>query len=120
MYASLCNLTITRYSGRSMYGQYCLGLDGDSDNDFAKFLVEVANKNVAVARDLANDLTTDNMGLGYIYYFPNIAFTGFTDENDDELGECDDCGDEYVLGSDDHDPETGICNDCTNRKAINV
>jgi len=65
------------YSGRAMYGATCVGFDVADQREAAKVLVEVADQDVELARELAERWTTDAMGKGIMVYFP-----GVTVEND--------------------------------------
>ena len=51
------------YSGRGMFGRTCLGVVG-SMQDLDTLLSEIKGS--------ANGLKKDNMGLDYIYYWPEI------------------------------------------------
>ena len=71
------------YSGRSMYGKQCLGIDMESMTDAFRFALSVEDS------DLIYKLSQpvfDNMGRGIIVYFPNVeAPEGIdNDEDDDE------------------------------------
>lgn len=75
---------ITEYSGRFMYGTTCLGIDLDDLRKVAELLVYIAADDHDLAFTLANNLTLDDMGRGVIAYWPNIAFDGFTDSDDED------------------------------------
>lgn len=110
---TICNregFDIIEYSGRGMYGATCLGITLPSIADIAVFFTCLAVDNSAVAFDLAPATRTDDMGRDIVIYWERVAFTGFTES--DEEGECDDCGDSYALGADDHCSEEGKCFDC--------
>ena len=86
-YADACGYKARDYSGRFMFGKYCLGYDVDN---VEKFLVDVLD--YGARSYLANGLTLDNldnwqefvrllrraqkdtMGLGVIVYFPDAAW----------------------------------------------
>jgi hypothetical protein len=63
----------TDYSGRGMFGDVCLGIDLDRRNDF-NFIFSDVSKEMSedFAGALGLRLTWDNMGLGWIAYFPGI------------------------------------------------
>jgi hypothetical protein len=63
---------IRDYSGRSMYGEYCLGMEVDNISDAVKILLEYAEINPDMAKHLADRWTTDSMGHGAIVYFPGV------------------------------------------------
>lgn len=63
------------YSGRSMYGKECVGVEGeqyDYPDDMLQKLYKVADDD---EREVLANLKTaqDNMGLGYILYFPDVS-----------------------------------------------
>jgi hypothetical protein len=64
------------YSGRHMYGEYCLAVDVDSIGELAQWgLPKVA--------DFMRDMTimkSDSMGLGFVVYFPGVPFVDDKDE----------------------------------------
>lgn len=74
------------YSGRGMYGERCIGWDVDDLSDapmvlalaFAEFLDPYE------ARRLAENARTDNMGLGYIIYFPGSTCDGWVEDEEDD------------------------------------
>ena len=75
------------YSGRGMYGKSCFGIDYDTADDLAVFLMrlyEVLGEDVAI--DMAENIRLDNMGLGMIAYFPGYSI----DEWDEDEGDDDD------------------------------
>lgn len=79
------NVTAT-YSGRRMYGNVCLGLTGHIE-DLMRFVAWVAE---ADFEDLTIGMLTlgmsqDNMGLDFIYYWPNIVVLHETDDEPDEM-----------------------------------
>ena len=57
------------YSGRGMYGKECFGVIG-RESGFLRFMIELAVVDPDTARDLADRVRTDGMGLSTIYYFP--------------------------------------------------
>ena len=62
-----------RYSGRSMYGDWCLGLSGNIDTgDCMNILTEALGLDLA-AKIMA-DCVTDSLGMGTVFYFPGIKF----------------------------------------------
>jgi ribosome-binding factor A len=89
-------LKIRSYSGRGMFGKQCLGIDverGQSIGDvFAAILEGVANDDSVLngqgleeAAEAFRNMSSDNMGLGTIYYFPNVRY--IEDEEQDDLEE---------------------------------
>jgi len=63
----------TEYSGRGMFGDTCLGVDLDYRKDFNLIFSDVAREmSEEFAGALGLRLTWDNMGLGWIAYFPGI------------------------------------------------
>jgi hypothetical protein len=83
------NLTFT-YSGRYMYGRQCFGVIGTLE-DYGKFLLMLAEAEAnagnfyggELAWELAQGVSTDNMGFDTIYYFPSVKVTdGDSTESD--------------------------------------
>lgn len=60
------------YSGRGMYGRSCIGLRVDSMKQAVQVLVAVAEHDADLARLLAEEFTTDSLGMGIIAYFPGV------------------------------------------------
>lgn len=61
------------YSGRSMYGRTCLALYVDDMRSVARVLVELCSMGFdELAQEMAEQLTTDSMGLGIVAYFPHM------------------------------------------------
>lgn len=59
------------YSGRGMYGETCIGVELRDLSDLFALGVELARSNGHLAADLADDVMTDDLGLGIIAYFPS-------------------------------------------------
>lgn len=85
------------YSGRSMYGKECLGIDLDSGlgsfiGDVIRGLSEVDSDTLLdheSAHDVAeafDDMQTDDMGRGMIVYFPGTPFTDNECDDEDDHG----------------------------------
>lgn len=83
----------TDYSGRSMYGKECFGITLESDKDFTLVMLELfrfmeEEGNGDVVRELVDSMRSDNMGLSYIYYFPNWELEdlppGFGDNEEED------------------------------------
>ena len=83
------------YSGRGMYGKYCLGVTTDNPIEVAAQAVARAVENVQMDHPKANlgiearriadevgDASTDSMGLDVIVYWPGVPYEG--DDEDDE------------------------------------
>ena len=69
------------YSGRSMYGQECLGIDMENMADAFRFALMVTDSDLA---DALFNPRFDNMGMGIIVYFPNVGVPeGVSDDDDD-------------------------------------
>ena len=89
-YSTLSDVLRLDYSGRGMYGKTCFGIVTDYKYEFFTFLVEVAAEDIDVARFLADKATLDNMGMGMIYYFPQVTLTNVPNwfaESEDEWWE---------------------------------
>lgn len=84
-----CDITIHEdYSGRFMYGATCLGLsfEGSAGSLFAAFIRELENaesSTVEEAAEMFDDMRSDNLGLGTIYYFPGWKFDESEGEDED-------------------------------------
>ena len=77
------------YSGRGMYGDRCVGWDVDSLAEIGPLaiaFVEVLGD--TDGRTMAENVSTDNMGLGYIVYFRDVICPLWDEEqfedNDDD------------------------------------
>lgn len=73
------------YSGRFMYGDTCVGFDVDSLTELGTLaiaFVEVLGD--TLGRDMTERARTDNMGLGYIIYFPHVTCPEWEEEDDDD------------------------------------
>ena len=63
----------TDYSGRGMYGAQCIGYDVHDMSGVMRLGVAINRLlNKDMAQDMLDRTTTDNMGLGFIVYFPGI------------------------------------------------
>lgn len=73
-----------KYSGRGMWGKYCLAIYVSSiDNIFADVLEALADnfhsmeaKDVREISQEFRGMKTDSMGTGYVVYWPNTPFDG--------------------------------------------
>ncbi len=79
------------YSGRYMYGAECFGLVLNSDGELVRVMLELAEilseadyGDRDVAKDLAQAMRSDSMGLSNIYYFPGWTLEGAPAESEDE------------------------------------
>lgn len=81
-------LRITNYSGRSMYGERCLGIIGRNEFIIAGNLLSAAEpEDIHVIAEAFLRTHVDNMGRDIVAYWPNIPFDGEEpreDEDDDE------------------------------------
>ena len=84
----------TDYSGRCMYGSKCFGFStrqagGEMQlvSDMLSYVVET-DGNVRELMDLisymANEARSDSMGMGTIYYYPNLQWDDGDYEDDGE------------------------------------
>lgn len=75
-----CNFDVIAYSGRGMFGEKCLAVTEDSNhNFFSKIfegLAELENEELKEAVEglasLMNGMRIDDMGRGYVFYFPSV------------------------------------------------
>jgi len=70
------------YSGRGMYGAYCLAVETD-DRSSAPLIIDATEEmlNADYTKQDISDILielkrvrTDNLGMGYIHYFPNLPW----------------------------------------------
>jgi len=70
---------VRSYSGRSMYGRKCLGVEFDGNNGLGRILAAIIygtnDDNREDLADAVKNTCTDSMGLGIIVYFPNVPYT---------------------------------------------
>jgi hypothetical protein len=61
------------YSGRGMYGRFCLAINSDDSGDPLKFAI-AAGQVLGYARavSLFGSASTDSMGRGLVTYFPGV------------------------------------------------
>jgi len=73
-HARMFGLTVTPYSGRFMYGEYCLGIEGRTP-ELLSLIFSLTDEHRKIARMLAWDATVaeDQMGFDTIFYWPLIA-----------------------------------------------
>ena len=74
-------LKVRSYSGRAMYGKYCLAVTTD---DLGDLLATIAAD--PKSRDFVHDLRgvrEDSMGRGVVYYFPNIPMAEWSSDDDE-------------------------------------
>jgi hypothetical protein len=85
-----CGFETRWYSGRGMYGRECLGVEVERVTDLADLVVQVmemARDQGDVSDDVGEHLTRvsfDQMGLGVIFYWPEVPFVGYTEEDPEE------------------------------------
>lgn len=65
----------TDYSGRGMFGETCFGIVG-GDQEYAGFLLELAEDDKKLAKRLADSVSTDSMGMETIYYWRSLKLAG--------------------------------------------
>lgn len=82
------------YSGRGMYGASCFGVVG-SQRGLLKFFIELATtpdfyafdefdvSGADLAIELADRVSTDNMGFDTIFYFPGYTLAGDVPDDDE-------------------------------------
>jgi hypothetical protein len=82
----------TDYSGRNMYGKTCLSVTYDEEMQLLHLFLDLAAMHTELeggrdytagfVRSLARVTKVDNMGHGYVAYWPTLVTTG---EDDEEL-----------------------------------
>lgn len=84
-----CKLDIRSYSGRGMFSKECVGIDTDLETSqlllgildgLAKWQAGTADDSKMI-RYAWKHCKTDNMGMGFIVYFPEIGFYPEKEEN---------------------------------------
>ncbi len=83
------------YSGRGMFGRYCVGVNVDSLGSFLRgittaafeFSVEDENFDYDDFADELGNIRQDSMGTGVVLYFPDVDFVKDEDEDEDEDSE---------------------------------
>ena len=60
------------YSGRFMYGDTCVGFVMDAEWQFPDIVDHVRWNDDSLANDLVSTVRWDNLGRGYIAYFPDL------------------------------------------------
>lgn len=66
------------YSGRAMYGRRCLGFRAEDEGPIWQLALALGQEGVEIPAP-----STDSMGRGIIFYWPDIEYQG-DDEEDDE------------------------------------
>lgn len=77
---------VRSYSGRGMYGKYCVGIEldrGDSAFKLALHLSSELGDSAHFLNDL--DIRQDSLGLGTILYFPYVEWPKDMPEDDEEF-----------------------------------
>lgn len=60
----------TEYQGRFMFGRTCFGIVVDDFNDLVEIALDLRSDVQKEFRRVLRNMRKDNMGLGYIAYFP--------------------------------------------------
>ena len=83
--------TVDSYAGRAMYGKKCLSLKTSADlGEILSAALRVAAKSLSKQEvldisDEIEDMRTDSLGAGMVYYWPRKEFVP-------DMLECDECG----------------------------
>lgn len=83
------DLSIRRYSGRGMYGSYCLGIDVERGVSAASVAFKLALELSSMGeQDLLEELacaewSQDNMGMGGIIYATSLRWSEELDEDEE-------------------------------------
>ena len=70
------------YSGRGMYGRYCIGITGDL-SDLVRLVSRVIEDAEEEVPELAN-IASDSMGYDKIFYWPSLETAPEPSEDDEE------------------------------------
>ncbi len=85
-------MSVRKYSGRGMYGDYCVGFVDETEACITADLIKVASKMFDSSKDMAHYLIellsrtrTDQMGRDdIIMYFPRLEWPEDMDEEDED------------------------------------
>jgi hypothetical protein len=75
-----CDYECRSYSGRGMYGTYCLGVEIGDITDILRLGVDVCeyltdnDMSIDSVRSALDNAQYDNMGRGYIVYFTRVKY----------------------------------------------
>lgn len=73
------------YSGRAMYGDTCVGFDVDSLREIGTLSIAIHEVlGDTLGRDMVERARTDNMGMGYIIYYPHVTCPEWEEEEDED------------------------------------
>lgn len=88
------SMPVRSYSGRGMCGRYCLAVEADSLGEMMVALFEcgtdsgegLSGEECAELRDAFQEMKTDSLGRGTIFYFPSLQYVASPeDEEEDEI-----------------------------------
>ena len=78
---------IRSYSGRGMYGDECLAFTTDRYTSLGKVFAEILFRVTKFADTEVNEIAacfrgiqSDSMGMGMVYYFPDVEYVDNEDE----------------------------------------
>lgn len=63
--AESMDFKVRPYSGRNMYGKYCMGIGVDNESEYVELVHQAKSRGIEGA-------VTDQLGLGLIVYWPDI------------------------------------------------
>ena len=77
------------YSGRGMFGKYCVSvnLDRDEETAFASAVINATQiSDIRAVMQVISDHSKDSMGMGVVLYWRSMSADGvkFPDDSDDE------------------------------------
>lgn len=86
------DVTVRDYSGRGMYGSYCLGVVIEEGSAIS-FVADILDSSVEFDRgelaQLLRSAREDSMGHGTILYFPQVVWQDRWDEDSEDEDESD-------------------------------
>jgi hypothetical protein len=78
--ATDCSYTVRAYSGRSMYGKECIGIDcEDAITTIAQLAFQAGQDDFTKFQDMIDSMRVDSMGRGSIVYWPREKYEAAKD-----------------------------------------
>jgi len=71
------------YSGRGMYGKKCVAINVERGQSIWEIAIQVFKENEDIAEQVGTP-TEDDMGLGAVFYWPNLPYEGKSDNEEED------------------------------------